>query len=159
MSEKKKVKFTAVDAVVLVVVLAVLGFVGFKFFGPGAANGGAAEAKTYIVSYYFEEVPGFAAVLVKPGDAVSDEQKKHALGTVTNVKVGDAAIYCSDDEGNLHKSAKENYNSVTLTTEVEAVKGNHGIQVSGTTYTVGHSMTVYAGDAKMFGKVAGIAEK
>ncbi len=159
MSEKKKVRFTVIDAVVLVVILAVLGFVGFKFFGPGASNGGAAEAKTYIVSYHFEEVPNFAAVLVKKGDSVYDEQKKHAIGTVTDVKVGEAAIYCPDADGNLHKSAKEDYNSVTLTTEVVANKPNHGIQVSGTTYTVGHTVTIYAGDAKMFGKVSGIAQK
>ncbi len=159
MSENKKARFTVVDAVVLVALLAVLGFVGFKFFGPGASNAGATEAKTYVVSYDFEEVPEFAAKLVKTGDAVSDEQKKHALGTVTGVEVGDAAIYCADADGLLHKSPKENYNSVKLTTEVVAVKANHGIQVSGTTYTVGHTITLYAGDAKLFGKIAGISEK
>ncbi len=159
MSENKKAKFTVVDAIVLVIVLAVLGFVGFKFFGPGSANNIAAETKTYIVSYDFEEVPEFAAKLVKKKDPVSDEAKKNALGIVTDVKVGDAAIYCADAEGMLHKSPKENYNSVKLTTEVVAVKSNHGIQVSGNTYTVGHTMTLYAGDAKLFGKIAGIVEK
>lgn len=159
MAENKKVKFTVVDAIVLIVVLAVLGFVGFKFFGPGSANNIAAETKTYVVSYSFEEVPEFAAKLVKEGDPVSDEAKKNALGTVTGVKVSDAAIYCADAEGMLRKSSKENYNSVTLSTEVVGTKSNHGIQVAGNTYTVGHTMTLYAGDAKLFGKIAGIVEK
>ena len=159
MSEKKKVRFTAVDAVILVIVLAVLGFVGFKFLGIGQAGGAAAETKTYIVSYDFEEVPEFAATIIKEGDKVSDEAKKNGLGIVTGVEVGEAAIYCSDDKGMLQKSPKEGYNSVKLTTEVEALKGDHGIKVSDNTYTIGHTMTLYAGDAKLYGKIAGISEK
>ncbi len=159
MSEKKKVRFTLVDAVVLIVILAVAGFVGIKFLGIGSAGSGIADTKTYVVNYYFEEVPEFAASVIKAEDPVSDEAKKHALGKVTDVKVDNAAVYCPDASGVMHKSAKEGYCSVYLTTEVDALKNKHGLKVSDTTYAVGHTMTLYAGDAKLYGKVAGIFEK
>ncbi len=159
MSEKKKVRFTIVDAVVLIAILAVAGFVGVKFLGIGSSGGSGSEAKTFIVSYYFEEVPDFAAELVKKDDDVSDEAKKHALGKVTDVEVGEAAVYCADSAGVLRKSAKEGYRSVKLTTEVEGFETKHGMTVSGSNYVVGHTMTVYAGGAKLYGKVSGIKEK
>ena len=153
----KKIKFNIVDAIILLVILAVVAFVGIKFFGK--SDNVAAEPKTYSVSFYCEEVPAFAADIVKVGDSVEDETKKVLLGTITAVEVGDAAVYSADAEGKIVKSAKEGYKSVLITSSVEATEFEHGIIADSIKYAVGHSVTLYAGNAKMVGKVSEIKLK
>ena len=153
----KKIKFNIIDAIILLVILAVVAFVGIKFFGK--SDNAAAEPKTYSVSFYCEEVPAFAADIVKVGDSVEDETKKVLLGTITAVEVGDAAVYSADAEGKIVKSAKEGYKSVLITSSVEATEFEHGIIADSIKYAVGHSVTLYAGNAKMVGKVSEIKLK
>ncbi len=158
MSEKKKVRFTVLDAVVLLVILVVAVFVGMKFFGP-ETGGGRAEEKTYTVRYYAEEVPEFAAELIKAGDTVTDASRGHSLGKVVSVETGDAAVFFPDERGQLQKSGKEGYRSVTIYAETEGTAHTHGVTVAGTLYVTGHSMKLYVGGAELTGYVAGIEEK
>ena len=153
----KKIKFNIIDAIILLVILAVVAFVGIKFFGK--SDNAATEPETYSVSFYCEEVPAFAADIVKVGDSVEDETKKVFLGTITAVEVGDAAVYSADAEGKIVKSAKEGYKSVLITSSVEATEFEHGIIADSIKYAVGHSVTLYAGNAKMVGKVSEIKLK
>lgn len=153
----KKIRFNIVDVVILLVIVAVVAFVGIKFFGK--SDNVAAGPKTYIVSFYCEEVPSFAAEIVKVGDSVEDETKKVPLGTITAVNVGDAVVYSSDAEGKIVKSDKEGYKSILITSEVSATEFEHGIIADSIKYAVGHSVTLYAGNAKMVGKVSEIKLK
>lgn len=163
MSEKKRVRFTVVDAVVLVVIVAIIAFVGMKFAGVSLFTGEngdeSMKTNTYIVSYYIEEVPDFAAKQVKTGDPVTDDVRNHSLGKVTGVEIGPSVSFNADSNGIVQKSSKEGYCSVILTTEVEADEYKHGIEISKTHYVVGHSMTLYAGGAKMYGRVHSIEAK
>lgn len=157
MSEKK-IRFTFIDALVILVVIAVAAFVGVKFFGKNI-SGAASLENTYIVSYYFEEVPDFAADAISVGDPVSDETKKVGLGVITDVKKEESVYYAPASDGKMVKSPKEGYSSVTLTTEVSASEFDHGIKVAGNEYVVGHSITLYAGKGKIWGRVSGIEKK
>jgi len=170
MSEKKKVKFTIVDAVVVVVLVAIIAFVGLKLtgiypssdpndFSSSDNENGDSKEQTYIVSYYFEEVPDFAAKRIKTGDPVTDEVRLHSLGKVTDVEIGPSASYNADSNGVIKKSSKEGYSSVLLSTEVKGSKYKHGVEISKAYYVVGHSMTIYAGGAKMYGKVCSVEKK
>lgn len=158
MSEKKKIRFNVIDAIVLVVIIAVVAFVGIKLFG-GEVAGNSSSGQTFTVTYFVEESPSFAAELVKPGDPVSDESKNVPLGSVTDVKLDKSVVFAANDEGQMVKATKEGYNSITLTTEVQGAEFDHGIEVGNVKYVVGHTMTLYAGKAKLYGRIAGIEAK
>lgn len=155
MSEKKKIRFTVIDAIVLVVIIAVVAFVGIKLFG-GEIAGNSSSGDTFTVTYFIDESPSFAAELIEVGGKVSDESKNVPLGTVTAVELGESVMFAANDEGKMIKSGKEGYNSVKLTTEVQGIEFDHGIEVGNVKYVVGHTMTLYAGKAKLYGRIAGI---
>ncbi len=159
MSEKKKFKFNIIDAIVVLVLIAALCFAGFKLFIE--PNSDKNLQTTYVVSYFCEEVPTYAAASIFEGDPVSDENKDVPLGYVTGITVEPSVSYISDVQGNIHMASKKGYESVSLTTEV-TISGKpyqHGIQIGSSKYGIGHSITLRVGKAKVFGRVAGIEVK
>lgn len=153
--EKKKFKFNIVDVIVILVIVAAVAFVGTMFFGGGFGGGGAS---TYEVTYLCEEVPDFAATIIKTGDKVLDEQKETDLGKVTGVELDESRTYTTTDAGDVRCVPKPYYKSVYITTEVKAQDYDFGMIVDSSKYGVGHSITIRVGDAKVFGRVAGITK-
>lgn len=149
----KKVKFNFVDVIVVLLVVAVVGFVGLKFFGGGFGAGGAS---TYEVKYLCDEVPTFAASVIKVGDPILDEQKETNLGEVTDVRIGESRTYTTTKEGDVRLVPKEGYNSVEITSIVEGEDYDFGMIAGSSKYGVGHSITIRVGKAKIFGRVSGI---
>ena len=158
MSETKKTKFTFIDGLIVLIIVAVVAFVGYKFFGKEVVK--TTEASDmYALSFYVEEAPDFAAENIKEGCKVSDEAKKIPLGNATEVVIDDSVYYTTNNDGEVIKSSRDGYNSIKITTEVNGTETDHGIKVDGTEYVVGHSMTIYAGKAKIYGRVSGIEKK
>lgn len=151
--EKKKFRFNVVDVIVLVVILAAVAFVGSFFLGGGFGGDGGAE---FEVTYLCEEVPEFAASIIKNGDKVLDEQQETELGEVTEVVIGESRTYTTTDMGEIRCLGKPYYNCVMLTTRVKAQKYDYGMMVDSSKYGVGHSITIRVGSAKIFGRVSGI---
>ena len=146
-------KFNLVDAIVILVVIAAVAFVGYKFVGGNFAGGGSS---TYEVKFLCEEVPDFAANVIKVGDKILDEQKETDLGVVKEVKISDARTYATTAEGGVTVNPKPYYNCVEITAEVEADDYDFGMVVSSSKYGVGHSITIRVGKAKIFGRISGI---
>lgn len=157
MAEKRKIKFNPIDCIILLVIIAAVAFVAYKVVGQKAMTN--ADGTKYEIIYYFEEVPDYAADIIKKGDPILDEAKNIPLGKITDVKTGEAAVYSPDSNGMIQKSAKEDYKSVTLTTEVNASDYEYGVEISGAKYGVGHTFTVRAGKSKLYGKVKAIEKK
>ncbi len=153
--KEKKIKFNLIDLVVLVVIVAVIAFVGIKFFGAEVKNN-ATDGNTYAMTFFFEEVPDFAGNAISYGTDVSDEAKNVYLGQIKSVQVGPSRVYDVDANGISVMSAKEGYVSVELTAEVKGSEFEHGIVIGGVKYVVGHTMTVYAGKAKLYGRISDI---
>ncbi len=158
MSENKKVKFTFIDGIVVLVIIAVIAFVGYKFFGKEVAQNQAAS-DVYEISFFVEESPDFAAESVEVGSGVTDEAKKIPLGTVKKVEVNDSVSFGGTSDGQIVKTSKEGYKSVKITAEVNANEFEHGVKIEGNEYVVGHSMTIYAGKAKFYGRISGLKKK
>ena len=152
---EKKFKFNVVDVIVILVILVAIAFVGTMFFGGGL---GGSNASVYEVTYLCEEVPSFAASVIKEGDKVLDEQKDTDLGVVTKVELDEARTYTTTDEGDVRCVPKPYYNSVYLTTKVEGQDYDFGMIAGSSKYGVGHSITIRVGKAKIFGRVAGITK-
>ena len=111
------------------------------------------------MSYFFEEVPDFAAEMIDKGTVVSDETYGHKLGKLVDVEFGDSVSFAANDQGQIVKSSKEGYKSVALKVEVKGNAFDHGIEVEKIKYVVGHTMTLYAGKAKLYGRISGIEKK
>ncbi|MBQ8001821.1 MAG: DUF4330 domain-containing protein [Clostridia bacterium] len=151
--EKKKFRFNFIDAIVILVILAAVAFVGYFVLGGGFGGG---ESIKYEVTYLCEEVPSFAASIIKEGDKVLDEQKDTDLGVVTAVELSDSRTYTTTNEGEVLCVPKPYYNCVALTTEVEGSEYDFGMIAGSSKYGVGHSITIRVGSAKIFGRVSGI---
>ncbi len=154
--EQKKFKFNLVDALIVLVIVAAVAVVGYKVIGDNLFADSKDQA--YEISFLCEEVPDFAAGIIKEGDSVVCEQTDNDLGIVTSVKVEPSRTYTTTAEGDVVMTGKDHYNCVTITAEVEATKYEHGLMVNKAKYGVGHSITIRVGKAKIFGRVSGIEE-
>ena len=171
MSEKKKIKINVVDAFVVVVIVAILAFVAFSFVGKNVVKNSSDQGSStasessknkdeeYILTFYVEEAPDFAADNIKVKGLATDNAKSIPLGKIIKVEKAPSVVYTVDAQGNSVKTSKEGYSSLTIKTEIEANEFEHGISVWGVHYVVGTSMTLYADDAIVYGRLSGIEKK
>ncbi|MBR5730355.1 MAG: hypothetical protein IKX89_00235, partial [Firmicutes bacterium] len=59
----------------------------------------------------------------------------------------------ADTSGNTHLVENDWLVSVTLVLDADGVMEEFGIRIGGSLYASGHTMTVFAGDAKLYLKV------
>ena len=150
--QEKKLKFNIIDVAFVAVVLAGLIFVVLRVGGFDLLTtiifGGKEE--TYVVSFIGEEVADYVVERIQAGDKVSDEWISVDLGSVLDVKLGEARSYSARQDGKLVMSDKENYSSIIVTCYCSAVNNGNGITVGNTNLGVGHTMVVRIGDAKLY---------
>ena len=151
--EKKKFKFNIVDIIVVLVIIAAVVLVGSKFLGNDV---GPTTNAQYKISFFCEEVPSFAAEVIKEGDFVTDDDKNSALGIVEKVTLTPSQTYADTSDGTKALAPKDGYNSVEVTAIVDAQEFQHGIIVNAAKYGVGHSLTIRVGKAKIYGRVSGL---
>lgn len=153
--EKKKIKFNIIDAIVALVIIAAVVLVGMRFIS-GTPEVIEAKNTKYKISFFCEEVPSFAAELVKEGEPVTDDDRNSELGIAEKVTIGPSRTYTVNSEGEINIIPKEGYNSVEVTSIVDAQEFQHGIMVNAAKYGVGHSLTIRVGKAKIWGRVSGL---
>ncbi|NCB50908.1 MAG: DUF4330 domain-containing protein [Clostridia bacterium] len=146
-------KVNLIDLIIVIIIIAALVFLGVKFLGPEST---AANTQKAVVSFYYEECPNYVADQLKAGDSVWDSGDNVTIGTVKDWTTADSVTYLLDDNGNTVQTSKDGYCALTLRCEAEGVIGEHGITINGTLYGVGHTLTMYAGEAKLYLKVSGI---
>lgn len=152
----KKIKFNIVDAIIAVAIIAVIVFLGIKLW-PGE-DAPIAEV-TAQITFYCEEVPDFAAKIIKEGDTASDQAKNISFGKITKITSENALIYTTDANGARMPYVKENVKNIKITSEVKASEFIHGIIIEGAKYSVGHSLTLYAGKTKIPAVISAIETK
>lgn len=146
-------KINLIDLIIILIVIAALVFLGAKFFGPEST---AANTQEAVVSFYYEECPNYVADQLQAGDSIWDSGDNVVIGTVKDWTTADSVTYLLDDNGNTVQTSKDGYCALTLRCDAEGVIGEHGITINGTLYGVGHTLTMYAGQAKLYLKVSAI---
>ncbi|MEG1632793.1 MAG: DUF4330 domain-containing protein [Oscillospiraceae bacterium] len=146
-------KVNIVDLIIIIIILAAAVFLGTKLIGPDST---ATNTEKVLVSFYYEECPSYVADNLKAGDAIWDSGENVNLGTVKDWTTTDSVTYLLDDNGNTVQTSKDGYCALTLRGEAEGVIGAHGVTVGGTLYGIGHTLTIYAGDCKLYLKVSAI---
>ncbi len=146
-------KLNIVDLLIVIILAAALAFLGFKLLGP---ESDAANTQDVTLTLYCEDTPDFVAEQLLAGSSVWDSTAGVTLGTLAEWRVGDSKSYVTDANDNVVELTREEYCSLTLTVQASGVVSEHGVTIGGTLYGVGHSMTVYAGDCKIYLKVSDI---
>ncbi len=147
-------KINIIDLLILVILVAAIAVLGVKFLGKGGK-----DVQTLEMKFHIEEVDTWVTENVQVGDALYDGTYEQNLGVVTNVETGQSKTWGQNADGQYVLSSRDGYNSMTITGEVQGTKTAVGAEVNGQLYGVGHSMVLYAGDAKLYLRVQDIRVK
>ncbi len=152
----KKLKLNIVDIIIIAAIIAVIIFLGIKLY-PG--DDAPIASVTATITFYCEEIPDFAAKIIKEGDIVSDQAKNISFGKITDVTSENALIYTTDANGTRMPYVKESVKNIKITSEVGASEFIHGVIIEGAKYSIGHSLTLYAGKTKIPAVISAIETK
>ncbi len=144
-----KKKFNFIDILILIVLVAGLffGFRKLKSSKPAATEGSSSQK--ILISYYIEEVPDFVAQSIEKGDLVKEEVQSSSFGSVVDKSVDKSVFWARDNEGNLFKSSKEGYKSMTLTMEAEGLIGQQGVTIDKASYYLGQTASLFVGKTRL----------
>ena len=156
---QKKAKFNIVDIIVILILVAGIAFVGVRMFGgeEPAVDANAGAGSTYHVTFHAECVREDVANTLVLGSKSENASRNMDLGHLVDFTVEDAIIYTTDSEGNVVKTTKEGYSSVTLVCELTGIDQSTGLQVGQFMLNVGHGMGVRCGFTEIYCYVMDIA--
>lgn len=155
---QKKVKFNIVDILVILVLIAGVAFLGLRMFGgeePAVTN--PTEGSRYLVTFNCESIRTEVTDTLVKGSKAENASRNMDLGHLVDFTVDEAVIYTTDSEGNVVKTTKEGYSSVTLVCEVTGIDQSTGLQVGQFMLNVGHGMGVRCGFTEIYCYVMDIA--
>ncbi|MEG0035120.1 MAG: DUF4330 family protein [Oscillospiraceae bacterium] len=147
-------KINLIDLLIILVILALGAFVALKVFG---GNDDADKLSPITMSFYADEVPDFVIENIKEGTGVLDSTEDVTLGTVQSFDVGEPLGYETDTDGEIKSVARNGHKSLELTITGQAELSEHGATIGGVLYGVGHTITIFAGQAKLYLKISAIA--
>ena len=147
-------KINVIDLFLVLVVLIACIFIFNKLINPNVTL----SQDDITMTFYVEKAPSYVAESIKVGTEVKDEAKGTSLGIITDVEIGPGYQYVATSEGELVRGYMEGYNSVKVTTQVKGQYTENGVIISGNQYNIGHSLTFYAGEAKLYGTISGASK-
>ncbi|MBO4897412.1 MAG: DUF4330 domain-containing protein [Clostridia bacterium] len=151
-------KINIIDLIVLIAIIAAIAVLGYSKLAGGSAAL-SKEADNIEIVFYTEQVSDFVADKINVGDKVCDAEKDVEFGVVTDVKKGPAISYNTTSDGQIVTTDKPDYCSAYITVEGTGKLNDYGAKFEATQYTVGHSLTIRAGKAKIYLRVYDITEK
>ncbi len=143
-------KINIIDLLVIVVILAAICFAVFRYALPDRDKG-AEQACEMVL--YCHDTPKFTAEQIKKGDVVWDQGTDLDLGTVKSFEILPLMETSAGPDGTSVTTESDWLVSVVLVLDSRGVKDEHGILIDDTLYASGHTMTVFAGEAKLYLKV------
>ncbi len=144
-------KINIIDLLIILVLVAAVAVAGVRFLTAGDAEKKKAEEPDLLrFTYYAEEVNDWVADSVKVGDELFDATYAQEVGEVTDIVLGVPETYGINAEGQYVPAPREGFHSIKIVSEVRGTKTDIGAEINEHLYGVGHSMVLYAGDAKIY---------
>ena len=143
---QKKAKFNIVDIIVILILIAGIVFVGVRMFGgeePAVSD--PATGGKYLVTFCADSVHEEVAATLVQGSKAENASRNMDLGHLVDFTIGDSVVYTTNSNGELIKTTKEGYVSVTLVCEVTGTDQSTGLQVGQFMLNIGHNMGVRCG--------------
>lgn len=139
-NEKKKGRFNIIDLIVIILLVLAIVFIAYKLLPKNSDN---VETQKVRITYYMEKCADFVPAHTQIGDTLYVSDTNLQLGVVTDIRV-------EDYQPNIESANDENYCSIYITGEVDAVMSEHGPLVGNTLFGIGHTMVIYAGMGKYY---------
>ena len=143
-------KITKITALIMATIL-----MAFTFAACGETStpdtkeeAAARQTKKYSVTFCANEVPNFAAEKVVKGAMVYDSVNDEDLGMVSDVLCEGSVSYASD-AGKFIMSEKMGFNSLIVTSTVEASEAVEGWYIGDTLYGIGHTAPLHIGNVEV----------
>ena len=147
--QKKQFKFNIIDVIIIVLIILAVVFFCKKFLGDREVG------ETVQITFYSEESPAFVVEQVKEGSPVYASEEKAYLGDVNGIEIGPAVTVLQDEtSGEMTIGSNPINRSLTLSCVMHDAKlTNNGVVVGSTLFAPGHSLVIYAGQAKLYMRV------
>ncbi|NLT64268.1 MAG: DUF4330 domain-containing protein [Clostridiales bacterium] len=146
-------KINLIDFIIVLILIALVAFVVFKFIGRNDNDTALTQVR---MSFYSDEVPEFVVDALEEGTSVLDSGEDVTLGTLESFKSGAPLGFETDTDGEIKAVTRKGYKSLSLNVLANAEMTEHGVKIGGVLYGVGHTLTIYAGKAKIYIKVSAI---
>ncbi|MDR1131836.1 MAG: DUF4330 domain-containing protein [Oscillospiraceae bacterium] len=146
-------KINLIDLLIVLILAVLVTFVALKVVNKSEENAGLTQVR---ISFFAEEVPDYVAAALKEGASVLDSKENVTIGTVERFETGDPLGFETDTKGEIQAVQRQGFKSLSLTALAAARPGEHGVTIGGVLYGIGHTLTIYAGNAKLYLKVSGI---
>ena len=157
---KKGRKIGIIDIIIIFVILTAAIGVGYKYNKDKAATPYTVKTEDVVIVYYSEEVPESAAKAVKVGDPVREALQNASFGQVSDVEIDKSVSWARNQKGELVKSTREGYSSITVTMNAKGVIGNNGVTIDKSVYYIGQTITLYVGNSSFSnGRISEIRKK
>lgn len=148
-------KINLIDLLIIIVILAVAAFVALRVTGVVGGSGGGNTTPVRI-SFEGSEVPDYVIDYIHEGESVMDFNEEVTMGVVESFTTGEPISYEIAADGQVQPIRKEGHVSLDLKITADAVMGEHGATIGGELYGVGHTLVIFAGQAKLYLKISGI---
>ncbi|NLW66039.1 MAG: DUF4330 family protein [Clostridiales bacterium] len=146
-------KINLIDLIIILILAALVIFAVFKFAVPSEDDSMDTQVK---ITLFCEETPSYVVDYLKKGAPVLDPKEDITIGTVESFEIGEPIGFATGENGLMYEVTRSNYNSVTIEVEAKGAIGENGVTVDDVLYGVGHTMTVYAGQAKLYLRISSI---
>ena len=146
-------KVNLIDCLIVLIIIALVAFVALKVVNKSDASANLQQVK---ISFYGEETPDYVADVLEKGASVLDSKENVNFGNIESFEVGAPLGYDTDANGEIQQVIRQGYKSVSITAIGTGELGDHGVTIDGVLYGVGHTLTIYAGKAKLYLKISGI---
>lgn len=156
--EQKKRKLNVIDIIAIcAVVIGIISVLVRLAAGDDIDLPSHTEEETYRVTFFAECVPGAVADTLSIGDAGINGSRNMDIGTLVEFTVGDAIIYTTNAAGEMVKTTKEDYCSVSLTFELSGAQEPTGLLVGDYHLNVGYYINLFVGNTYLSTYVTAIA--
>ncbi|MGI5978033.1 MAG: DUF4330 family protein [Oscillospiraceae bacterium] len=146
-------KINLIDLIILLVLAALIVTVALRVVKNREET---SSIQTVRITFYAEEVPDYVPQAMVKGASCSDVTENSDLGTLDSFETGEPLGYVTNTKGQVEAVVRQGYNSLSFTSIAEGEAIDHGVKINGVTYAVGHSLTVYAGKAKVYCRIKAI---
>ena len=146
-------KVNIIDLFIVLVLLAGVGLTAYRYTHRETV---AVTHETVYMTFTSSEIRDFVADKLVVGGMAYDASENNYLGVITDVEFGEAYEYVTNDEKDTITLRPDDSVSTTFTTRTEGDMDGNGVLINGTRYAVGHTMVLYAGEAKVYVKISDI---
>ncbi|WMM23736.1 DUF4330 domain-containing protein [Tissierella sp. MB52-C2] len=146
-------KISIIDIVFVLIGLFLGALVLFKLGFISSNQGSIVNNNKVEIVFYQEEVNNFSSDNVHIGDPASEALQNASFGNVTDIKIGESVSWDSTVEGKQFSASREGYSSIYISMEAYGTLGSNGINLGGSTYYIGQTITLRAGNSVFYGKI------